>query len=149
MSRGDRDESGQATLLIVGLTVVLLMAVAAVVDISAAYLRRQGLDTLADGAALHAADLGATGEEVYAGGVPPGRLALSADAVRASIRDYLVAAGAYATYPGLSFSVSVDPTASSVTVHVRAPLELPLTVPGSPERATIGATGSAVVVAER
>ena len=148
MPRRDRDQSGQATLLIVGLTVVLLMAVAAVVDISAAYLRRQGLDTLADGAALRAADLGATGEEVYAGGVPQGRLELSADAVRASIRAYLVASGAYATYPGLSFTVDVDPAASSVTVHVRAPLDLPLTVPGSPERATIGATGSAVVVAE-
>jgi Putative Flp pilus-assembly TadE/G-like len=148
MPRRERAEDGQATLLIVGLTIVLLMAVAAVVDISAAYLRRQGLDTVADGAALRAADLGATGEEVYGGGVPRGRLALSADAVRGSIRDYLVASGAYATYPGLSFTVDVDPSASSVTVHITAPLELPLTVPGSPEVATIGATGSAVVVAE-
>ncbi|MBA2956120.1 hypothetical protein GON03_17400 [Nocardioides sp. MAH-18] len=148
MRRRDRDECGQATLLIVGLAVVLLMTVAAVVDISAAYLRRQGLDTVADGAALQAADLGATGEEVYGGGVPEGRLELSADAVRRSIRDYLVASGAYASYPGLSFTVDVDPSTSSVTVHVTAPLDLPLAVPGSPEAATIGATGSAVVVAE-
>jgi hypothetical protein len=34
-------------------------------------------------------------------------------------------------------------------VHVRAPLDLPLTVPGSPEVATVSASGSAVVVAER
>lgn len=149
MPRRDSDESGQATLLIVGLAVVLLMAVAAVVDVSAAYLQRQGLNTVADGAALQAADLGATGEEVYGGGVPQGRLELSADTVRRSIRDYLVASGAYANYPGLSFTVDVDPGRSSVTVHVTAPLELPLTVPGSPEVAMIGATGSAVVVADR
>ncbi|MFC6345663.1 pilus assembly protein TadG-related protein, partial [Nocardioides hankookensis] len=67
-----RDEDGQTTVLIVGFALVLVMAVAMVVDVSAAYLQRQGLDTVADGAALRAADLGATGEEVYAGGVPSG-----------------------------------------------------------------------------
>jgi hypothetical protein len=46
-------------------------------------------------------------------------------------------------------AVSVDPGTRSVTVRLRAPLELPLTIPGSPERATIGATGSAVVSPER
>ena len=49
------------------------MVVALVVDSSAAYLQRQGLDTLADGAALRGADLGATGEDVYQGGVPTRR----------------------------------------------------------------------------
>lgn len=151
MRRPERahDERGQATVLIVGFMLVLAMAVAMVVNVSAAYLQRQGLDTVADGAALRGADLGATGEEVYGGGVPQGRLDLTADAVRASVRDYLAASGAYAKYPGLSFSVDVDRAASTVTVHVSAPLDLPLTVPGSPGTATIGATGSAVVVAER
>jgi hypothetical protein len=32
-----------------------------------------------------------------------------------------------------------------VTVRLRAPLDLPLTIPGSPERASIGAVGSALV----
>jgi len=144
-----RDEEGATTVLIVGFALVLAMAVAMVVDVSAAYLQRQGLNTVADGAALRAADLGATGEEVYGGGVPQGRLDLSAEQVRGSVRDYLTAAGAYASYPGLSFSVDVDPTSSTVTVHVTAPLDLPLTVPGSPGVAQIGATGSAVVVAEQ
>ena len=67
-------ERGQATVLIVGLATVLAMTVALVVDASAAYLQRQGLDTLADGAALRGADLGATGVDVYAGGVPEERL---------------------------------------------------------------------------
>ncbi len=51
-----RDEAGQATVLIIGFAVVLAMVVAVVTDASAAYLQRQGLDTLADGAALAGAD---------------------------------------------------------------------------------------------
>jgi uncharacterized membrane protein len=147
MPRRERDETGQTTVLIVGFAFVLAMAVALVVDASAAYLQRQGLDTVADGAALRGADLGATGREVYTGGVPRDRLDLAPDAVRASVRDYLAASGAYAKYPGLSFAVDVDVATSSVTVHLSAPLDLPLTVPGSPGLATIGASGSAVVVA--
>lgn len=135
--------------MIIGLAFVLAMGVALVVDASAAYLQRQGLDTVADGAALRGADLGATGREVYTGGVPGDRLELTADAVRASVHDYLVSSGAYTSYPGLSFAVDVDRANSSVTVHLRAPLDLPLTVPGSPGVATIGASGSAIVVAER
>ena len=144
-----RDDDGQTTLLIVGFATVLAMAVAAVVDVSAAYLQRQSLDTVADGAALRAADLGATGEEVYGGGVPHGRLDLSADRIRGSVREYLAASGAFASYPGLAFDIDIDRVASTVTVHVTAPLDLPLTVPGSPEVATIGAAGSAVVLAEQ
>ena len=135
--------------MIVGLVFVLAMAIAMVVDASAAYLQRQGLDTVADGAALRGADLGASGREVYTGGVPDGRLDVTADAVRGAVRDYLVASGAYDAYPGLTFEVAVDRDSSSVEVRVTAPLDLPLTVPGSPGVASIGATGSAVVVAER
>ncbi|MGB0100877.1 MAG: pilus assembly protein TadG-related protein [Nocardioides sp.] len=144
-----RDEEGQATVMIIGFAFVLAMAVAMVVDASAAYLQRQELDTVADGAALRGADLGATGREVYTGGVPEGRLDLSAERVRSAVHDHLAASGAYVSYPGLSFRVDVDHAASTVTVHVTAPLDLPLTVPGSPGVATIAATGSAVVVAER
>src|SRR3954468_10874667 len=99
-----RDESGQTTVLIVGFALVLAMALALVVDASAAYLQRQGLDTVADGAALRGADLGATGREVYAGGVPADRLEITAGAVRAAVQDYLAASGAYGDYPGLTFS---------------------------------------------
>lgn len=144
-----RDEDGQATLLIVGFAFVLALAVALAVDASAAYLQRQGLDTVADGAALRGADLGATGREVYTGGVPEHRLELTAVAVRRAVHQHLAATGAYAAYPGLAFSVDVDDATSTVTVHVEAPLDLPLTVPGSPGVATIGASGSAIVVAER
>lgn len=149
MLHREHDEAGQATLMIVGFAFVLLMAVAMVVDASAAYLQRQGLDTVADGAALRGADLGATGREVYTGGVPPGRLDVTVAAVRGAVHDYLAGSGAYERYPGLAFDVAVDRDAHQVTVRITAPLDLPLTVPGSPGVATIGATGSAVVIAGR
>jgi hypothetical protein len=69
VKRGRRGgERGQATVLIIGFTVVAVMMVAMVVDASAAYLRRTALDSLADGAALAAAD-GIQGRQVYEGGL--------------------------------------------------------------------------------
>jgi len=138
-----RDERGSSAVLVIGFAGFLAMTIAMVVDASAAYLQRQGLDTLADGAALHGADLGATGHDVYQGGVPDERLELTAAQARSAVRDYLREVGAYRTYPGLTYDVSVDDT--RVTVVLRAPVDLPLTVPGSPDRPVVGATGSAVV----
>lgn len=138
-----RTEDGAATVLIVGFAVVLALLVAVVVDASAAYLQRQGLDTLADGAALQGADLGATGVDVYQGGVPADTLALTAGQARAAVAAYLRDAGAFAEYPGLTYAVRV--VGDRVEVRLRAPLDLPLSVPFSPDRPTVGALGSAVV----
>ena len=138
-----RDERGQASVLIVGFAVLLAMLIGVVIDASAAYLQRQGLDSLADGAALRGADLGATGEDVYHGGVPQETLDLTAAQARAAVGAYLRDAGALDRYPGLSYAVRI--VGDRVEVSLRAPLDLPLTVPGSPERATIGAEGSASV----
>jgi hypothetical protein len=132
------------TVLIVGLAVVLLMMAAVVTDASAAYLQRQGLDTLADGAALTGADAGASGDEAYAGGLDSD-LHLDADIARAAVLSYLRRVDAYARYPGLTAQVSVDATTQRVIVEVHAPVHLPLHVPGSPEHASIGATSAATV----
>jgi hypothetical protein len=139
-----RDERGQTTLLIVGLAVVLLMMAAVVTDASAAYLQRQGLDTLADGAALTAADAGASGTEVYGEGLGDD-LRLDAGTARAAALDYLTRVGAFRRFPGLTVEVAVDPTSRRVFVAVRAPVHLPLRVPGGPTSASIGATGAATV----
>ena len=139
------DERGQATVLIVGFAAVLAMVIALVVDATAAYLQRQGLNTLADGAALHGADLGATGRDVYEGGVPQERLELTAAQARRAVGDYLRGTGAYDRYPGLTYRVRVDAATQRVEVSMAAPLDLPLSIPGSPERSTVAATGSAVV----
>ena len=66
------DEQGQVTLLIIGFAGILLMAIVVVIDASAAYLQRQGLDNLADGAALYGADLGSAG--IYEQGLGDARL---------------------------------------------------------------------------
>jgi uncharacterized membrane protein len=142
-----RDQHGQASVLIVGLAVVLAMTVALVVDTSAAYLQRQGLDTLADGAALRGADVGATGADVYENGVEE-RLELNAARARSAVAAYLRGTGAYGRFPGLSYSVGIDPAGRTVEVRLTAPLDLPLSIPGSPGRAVVGATGSAVVDVE-
>ena len=99
MRRGD--ERGQTTVLIVGFAVVLMMAVALVVNASAAYLQRQSLDSLADGAALVAADAGAEGDDVYAGGLGEDRLALLEATAREAVDDYLARTGAPRTVPRL------------------------------------------------
>lgn len=141
-----RDESGQATLLIIGFASIVLMAIVAVIDASAAYLQRQGLDTLADGAALQGADLGSTG--IYEQGLDGERLLQQEAAVEAAVRDYLARAGAGEKFPGIDVAVSVDRTSRSVTVRLVAPLDLPLTIPGSPSRPTVGASSTAAVTVQ-
>jgi hypothetical protein len=137
-----RGEAGQTTVLIVGFAVVALLMIGVVVDASAAYLRRQGLDNLADGAALAAAD-GVQGRQVYEGGL--GERALIDPAVaRGHVVDYLAATGATARYPGLRWSVATG--TDRVVVHVAAPLDLPLTLPGLEGPTTISATAASYVV---
>jgi hypothetical protein len=131
-------------LMITGFAVVLLMMTAVVTDSSAAYLQRQGLDTLADGAALTAADAGASGDEAYGVGLDAD-LHLDADVARAAVFGYLHRVGAFARYPGLTAEVAVDSSTQRVIVSVHAPIHLPLHVPGGPARANIGATGAASV----
>jgi len=137
-----RGQAGQTSLLIMGLAIVVVMMVAVVVDASAAYLRRQGLDSLADGAALAAAD-GVQGEQVYQGGLGE-RARIDPRAATEHVVDYLAAVRATERYPGLVFSVSS--TADSVVVRVSAPLRLPLTPPGWERRPVISATGASFVV---
>lgn len=144
--RGARDERGQTTVLIIGFATVLALAVAVVVDVSAAYLRRQDLAVLADGAALAAADAGATGLETYTGGLGE-RAEVSASTARAGAQAYLVSSEALERYPGLRYEIRVSGT--SVEVEVTSPLDLPFSVPGTSGTATVGATGSAVVQVER
>ena len=138
-----RDDEGSVTLLIIGFASILLMAIVVVIDASAAYLQRQGLDNLADGAALYGADLGST--DVYANGVDTARLVQEEAAVEAAVRDYLARADAGRRYPGVDVGVRIDTASRSVTVLLRAPLDLPLAIPGSPTRPMVGASSTAAV----
>jgi hypothetical protein len=145
-----RGEEGQTAVLIIGLASFLVLAIVVVVDASAAFLQRQGLDTVADGAALAGADAGSNNAEtLYGSGVGSRQRLDQAEALaRAAVADYLNRTGARSDYPGLRYDVGFDPTDNSVIVRVRAPLDLPLTIPGSPERPVVGTVGSAVVQVE-
>lgn len=145
-----RGEQGQTTVLIIGLAGFLMMAIVVVVDASAAFLQRQGLDTVADGAALAGADAGSRDlESLYGSGVgAQPRLDQAEALARAAVADYLNRIGARSDYPGLTYAVRLEPAHNSVVVEVRAPLDLPLTIPGSPQRPVVGTVGSAVVQVE-
>ena len=137
-----RDDVGQVTVLIIGFTAVLLVATAVVTDASAGYLRRQELSTLADGAALFAADAGVRGDPIYTEGVGDEPLAQSREQARAGVVTYLNQVGAYAAHPGLRVNVRVE--GPRVLVDLDAPLELPIPAPGAPDSARVGASGSAI-----
>ena len=142
MNHSERDERGQTTLLIIGFAIVAIMMVAVVVDASAAYLRRSGLDSLADGAALAAAD-GVQGRQVYEGGL--GKHAeIDPVVARRYVADYLRDTGAARRYPGLAYDVEAG--TDRVVVHVAAPLALPITPPGWDRRPTVSGTAASFVV---
>ncbi|WP_109508358.1 pilus assembly protein TadG-related protein [Nocardioides speluncae] len=138
-----RDERGQTTPMIVGFFFILAILVAVVVDASAAYLQRQSLATLAEGAALSGANGGVTGASSYADGIGEQRADLDATAARAAVAQHLREAGAYERYPDLAYTVAV--TEDGVVVRITAGLDLPLAVPGTAGGATIGAKGSAAL----
>lgn len=138
---GGRDEAGQTSLLIVGFFVVAVLLVAVVVDASAAYLRRQELDALADGAALAAAD--AVREElVYTEGLGE-TASLDPVMARQQVTAYLRAVGAHGRYAGLRYTVRAG--SDSVEVRVTTPLELPFAPPGWAGRTDVTGTAEALV----
>lgn len=138
--RTGRDETGSIAPLVIGFLLVVAVLVAVVVDASAAYLRRQDLNALADAAALAATD-GLQGEAVYDHGL--GEL-LEIDPVtaRGFVGDHLRETGALARYPGLRWAVTTS--GGTVVVRLRAPLDLPLRVPGV-RSGTVTGTAAAVV----
>lgn len=138
----DRLETGQTALLIVGFFLVAVLLIGVVVDASAAYLQRQSLSALADGAALAAAD-GVEEEQVYVEGLDA-YADIDPAVAEAYVRDYLARSGAARRFPGLA--VQVQPAGKSVTVRMTAPLRLPIPPPGFAEQVVIGAAASAVVI---
>lgn len=140
------DQDGQTTVLIVGLAMALILAVAVVVDASAAYLQRQELDSIADGAALAAADQGAAGAEIYDTGVDDGRLRIDPALARAAVAAYLERTHSGHRHPGLTWALSLTPDGTGVSVTITAPLHLPLRVPGTNTHPQVRSTGTAAVI---
>jgi hypothetical protein len=127
--------------MLVVFALILLLAIAAVTDISAAYLRRQAVTNLADGAALAATDAAAAAG-VYAD--PEAEyVPISPEAAWQAVEAYLVTTGAYAEHPGLVAEVSVDGYA--VRVALTVPFDLPVPVPGVDGTTDVHGTGSSVL----
>ncbi|MGI8994292.1 MAG: pilus assembly protein TadG-related protein [Nocardioidaceae bacterium] len=141
LSPGGRGEKGQVTAMLVLFAICVLLAVIAVTDISASYLRRQATTSLADGAALAATEAAAAGS-IYASPAV-GYVAIDEAAAAAAVDTYLHGTGAYTDYPGLRAAVEVE--GFTVRVALTMPYELPVMVPGVRDTTTIHATGSAVL----
>jgi Flp pilus assembly protein TadG len=117
-----RGEDGQLLVLTAFLGVVLILLVAVVVDVSAAFLARRNLSSQADGAALAAAqslDLDA----YYAG---EGGDLLPLGDVDEAVRDYVAA-----NFPGTTVEdVDLVDGGTAVSVTLSTHLDLPLSPPG-------------------
>lgn len=131
-------QEGQITAMLVIFALCLLLAISAVTDLSASYLRRQAATSLADGAALAATD-GAASAAVY--GDDDAFVQLDTTAAEAAVETYLDVTGAYRDFPGLHIEVVV--AGHVVNVNLSMPYRLPIAVPGAQSTTTIHASASA------
>ncbi len=142
MNRGpQRSETGQITAMLVILTICLVIAVAAVTDISGSYLRRQAAKSLADGAALAATTATATGA-IY-GDQDAHYVTLDETTATVAVDRYLHTVGAYRSYPGLTVDVRV--VGHAVEVALVMPYRLPVRMPGVDATTTIHARAAAAL----
>ncbi len=111
-------ERGQITLLVIGFAVILLALVAVVVDASQIVLLRRSLASLADGAALSAAQ--SLAEDALYAGQAGDSLPLDPDGARTAVAAYLRQAGADVAL------VDVAVTGDTVSVALAAHADLPL-----------------------
>src|SRR5687768_3825940 len=119
-----RRERGTITVMTIGFLMLLGLLTVVVVDSSAAFLERQRLNNLADGAALAAAD-GLDEAGFYA----DRRVVLDPDEARRLVSYYLAGENVRV--------VDVSTDADTVHVHLERNLDLPLTPPGWTSRTTI------------
>lgn len=121
-----RDERGQMSVMIVGFFVVITLLAVVVINASAAYLQRQALGNLADGAALSAADA-MRAERVYRLGVQS-LTDIPLDERRAAslVGEYLQSSGRDFT----DVRWSVQTQGNAILVRLDSRLDLPLVPPG-------------------
>jgi Flp pilus assembly protein TadG len=139
--RASADERGSVTPLIIGFAVVVALLVGVVVDASAAFLRRQGLDSAADAAALAATD-GLQGEQVYTHGLG-NHADIDPVAARRYVAQYVESSGIRRRFPGLDYAVTT--TANTVVVRMVAPTDLPFRVPGAGTDVPVTGTAASVI----
>lgn len=129
-ARHPRHEEGTVTVMTIGFLLLLGFLSVVVVDSSAAFLERQRLNNLADGAALVAAD-GLDEAEFYR----DRRVTLDPGEARLLVNDYLAGEGVGA--------VDVSAQGNTATVHLERSIDLALAPPGWTSRTTIAADATA------
>lgn len=127
-----RDDRGTVTVMTIGFLVLLGLLTVVVVDASDAFLERQRLHNLADGAALAAAD--ALDEAGY---YADHRIRLDVSDARRLVGDYLSGEGVRV--------ISVEAEVDSIRVRLERDLDLAITPPGWQRSATITADASAML----
>lgn len=127
-------ESGQISVLIIGCVTIMGLLAVVVINASAAFVHRQRLADLADGAALAGAQA-IQSQQVYLHGVTTDLPLDSSRARRAIVR--------YMESSGVSFTVLS--TSDSVTVELDDYLELPLAPPGWAKRTRVTAKSTALL----
>ena len=133
----NKTEGGQITLLVIGFAVILLALVAVVVDASQTVLLRRSLSSLADGAALTAAQSLAEGA-LYSGQAAE-TLPLDPAGARSAVSAYLSQAGADVVL----VEVTVADDTVSVALAARADLPLIGTVTQAFQGTTVTARATA------
>lgn len=120
MRRRPNGDDGTVLLLVVGLTAVLLLAVALVVNVSAVLLAKRSLASAADGAAVSAAQA-LDQQAFYATGLDGG---IPLDPAEAAARVAAYRADAAVGQPGLQMSVQIE--GRTAVVRASRTLTLPL-----------------------
>ena len=124
-----RRERGQITVITIGFFVFVGLLVVVVVNASAAFLQRQELDNLADGAALAAAD-GLSKDEFYRHGAGS-HVPIDQGEARRLVASYLSASGEHVTV------VRISADTDRVHVHIERAVDLAIAPPGWTSRTTI------------
>jgi uncharacterized membrane protein len=110
-----RDERGQVAVLIIGFVAISLLILTVVMAVSSVYIERKKLLSVADGAALAAADTFTLADVEAGEGAPVPRL--SDGAVHSAVQRYLAETGAAGRFNGLAVSGGTG-SPESRTAHV-------------------------------
>ena len=121
----DIGEEGQVTVLIIGYILLSLLVIAVVTAVSAVYIEHKKLLSVADGAALSAADTFAVASIDAAGGEPAP--ALDSESVSQTAAAYVERAGAPARFNNLALDPSTGaPDSRTARVVLTAVVHPPI-----------------------
>lgn len=140
VARLHREESGQMSVLVLGMLVILLLMVSVVVGATTVHLESRRLLSAADGAASAASN----------GAEMAGRQSMSAAEVGARAREYLETSGAYGRFDGLQVRrVWTSDGGASAHVELSSAAEMPLVSTVVPDAVTVTVDSHSRVTTER